>query len=172
MKGIIILCSFIFISHYCQAQDTIRKVVEYDIPVALINAKDHPWFSQYSLDKGPETWLNELLEDIIADKVTLYEYPHPRANFALSSDIKRSLTPHEDTIWIFDPVTMEETIQITKEPGYSLKDVLSIRFHYIWSWDKKSQALGNEKLFYGIILEENEEGKLPMEFLELVWFSE
>lgn len=167
MKAIFSICIAIVLSGSVYAQDTLRKLGEYDIRIDAVSKIEHPWLQKVFEVSGDRSWLEVLLENVASGKLKVYDsYTFSFYRNMLSPEyIKNSMDGTlVDTIVVVDPVTLEEAIATAPVEPWSAQSIIAWRIAELSAWDEATQKMKTNILGFAPIMEQYDESwsKGPM----------
>ncbi len=118
---------------YASAQDTLRKILEYDVRIEDALQADVPWLKAYIDTAGKEQWVSKLLHDLAAGKIKGYE-AYDNMDALPAKWFQDGLNGTPDTIVTVDPITFEEEIEIIEVEPWDIKKVFAICIRNKETW--------------------------------------
>ncbi len=139
MKTILTFAIALMLGYATSAQDTLSKKIEYDLTLEAASKTTIPWLQSYIQASGKKPWLKTLLDDFESGKLIGYEVgknkPVNPALYIFEVD------PYPDTVYIVDPITYEEQIEIVYATSLKQKNIQAIRVIEEWNWNKELEIL-------------------------------
>ncbi|CAN5210082.1 hypothetical protein BH09BAC1_BH09BAC1_20650 [soil metagenome] len=135
MKTILTLAFAFMLAYNCYSQDTLSKVIEYDITMEAAGKMDVPLINYLVKKAGNKPWLTVLLDEIIAGEIAAYEVEdHER----IDKEIIRKHVAGEvyDTTMVVDPITYEDTMHIARRDPWDVQKIVALRFTEEWTWNE------------------------------------
>ncbi len=125
MKIILSLAIVLLVAFNVDAQDTLKKVIEYDLTIEAAGKTTIPWLQNYVKTAEKRPWLETLLDDFESGKLVGYEgklnNPINPATYIFEVD------PSPDTVYVVDPITLEEKFEIVYATSLKQKNIQAIR---------------------------------------------
>ncbi|CAN5210039.1 hypothetical protein BH09BAC1_BH09BAC1_20640 [soil metagenome] len=170
MKTILSICIILLLSGTTRAQDTLKKVIEYDITIDAAAKMDIPWLQNYIKAAGSRPWLEVLFDDLVAGKINAHEGKgkRPLNKETLALYLAPEVPP--DTMYVIDPITFEERKEPIFRERWDINSLKRLRFSEIWAWNTELKQM--ERTYWGFApIMETYVGDKLSEVKPVLWIS-
>lgn len=123
------------------AQDTLQKVIEYDVSLESVAKIDNPIFQKYITSAGERNWLEVLIKKASTAKLFLFQRDLYYGWYTIPK------VPPIESIGRIDSTTYEEFFDQVILDNWDTKNITAIRFHkkLVWNneqskWDEEFSA--------------------------------
>lgn len=134
MKHLFTLILTLSFSINLHCQDTLQKVIEYDISLESIAQINDPFFQKYVSSAENNNWIEVLIEKALTAKLFLF-----RKDLYYTWWTLPKKPPIEDVARIH-PVTYEEFFDEIILDNWDTKNITAIRFHKKLVWNSEESS--------------------------------
>ncbi len=139
MKTILTIIITLTFGYAASAQDTLSKKIVYDLTIEAASKTSIPWLQNYIQVAGGKHWLERLLDDFESGKLIGYE---ATSNKPVNPKMYIfEVDPYPDTVYVIDPITYEEKIEIVYATSLKQKNIKAIRVNEEWKWNEELKIL-------------------------------